>query len=300
MFDKLYRKLFLSPYFFRIAICKRENDSILDRKSFIANKILPGTYKNWSADPILVENEGKTYMFYEAVENDKGHIEVVEIYDDCSISESTVVIKDNSHYSYPFVFKYLDCWYMIPESSEANEIRLYKAVSFPYEWKCETTLLNGKYVDTTVFENNGELILLTFIPSFSNEKVEPRAYKFFLNGQDSSIVPVEWCLYNPLHVRGAGPIIVEKDGLYRPVQINCEQSYGEGLSFNKIDISQSEFSENVCCEIFSQNIVTKHKNINGLHTYTRTDKFEAIDVRCREFDLLKIIKLALKKTISKI
>ncbi len=295
MFDKLYRKLFLSPYFFRIAICKRENDSILDRKSFIANKIIPGTYKNWSADPILVENEGKTYMFYEAVVNDKGHIEVVEVYDDCSVSEAKTVIKDNCHYSYPFVFKHSECWYMIPESSEANEVRLYKAIRFPYEWKCESILLKGKYVDTTVFENNGKLLLLTFIPSLSSEKVEPRAYELHLDGQKYGVSPMEWRSYNALRVRGAGPILVEKDGIYRPSQINCEQSYGEGLSFNKIDISQSEFSEKVCCEIFSQDIVTKYKNINGLHTYTRTDKFEAIDVRYREFDLFKTVKYIFKK-----
>ncbi len=298
MFDKLYEKLFLSPYFFKIAICKRENDSILDRKRFIINKIIPGTYKKWSADPILVENEGKTYMFYEAVVKDKGHIEVVEVYDDCSVSEATVVIKDNCHYSYPFVFKHLDCWYMIPESSEANEVRLYKSVCFPYEWKCEAILLKGKYVDTTVFENNGDLILLTFIPSLLSEKVEPRAYKLHLDSQEYGVMPIEWCPYNALRVRGAGPIIVEKDGIYRPSQINCEHSYGEGLSFNKIDISQSVFSENVCCEIFSQNIVTPYKNINGLHTYTRTDKFEVIDVRCREFDLFKTIKYTLKKIIN--
>ena len=298
MFDKLYRKLFLSPYFFKIAICKRENDSILDRKRFIINKIIPGTYKKWSADPILVENEGKTYMFYEAVVKDKGHIEVVEVYDDCSVSEATVVIKDNCHYSYPFVFKHLDCWYMIPESSEANEVRLYKAVYFPYEWKCEAILLKGKYVDTTVFENNGDLILLTFIPSLSSEDVEPRAYKLHLDGPKYDVTPIEWYSYNPLRVRGAGPIIGENNDIYRPSQINYEQSYGEGLSFNKIDISQAAFSEDVYCEIFSQNIVTSHKNINGLHTYTRTDKFEAIDVRCREFDLFKTIKYIFKKIIN--
>lgn len=294
MFNKLYGKLFLSPYFFKIALCKRENDSILDRKNFVIDKVIPGTYKNWAADPILVENEGKTYMFYEAVVKDKGHIEVVEVYDDCSVSKATVVIKDNCHYSYPFVFKHSDCWYMIPESSEANEVRLYKAVCFPYEWKCEAVLLKGKFVDTTVFENNGELILLTFIPTPLNEKVEPRAYKLHLDDQRCGVEPIEWHSYNALQVRGAGPIIVEKDGVYRPSQINCENSYGEGLSFNKIDISQSVFSENVCCEIFPENIVTTHKNISGLHTYTRTNKFEAIDIRCREFDLFKIIKYVLK------
>ena len=40
---------------------------------------------------------------------------------------------------------------MILESTEANSIRLYKAVDFPKQWSFYGILLNGNYVDPSIF-----------------------------------------------------------------------------------------------------------------------------------------------------
>ena len=48
-----------------------------------------------------------------------------------------VVLEEDFHLSFPFVFKDGDDIYMVPESSKNSDIRLYKSVDFPLKWKFE-------------------------------------------------------------------------------------------------------------------------------------------------------------------
>ena len=155
--NDLYSKLFVADRFFTIAIRKRHNADIIRSKQFSAKYIVYANRQKWFADPMLVDTDDKTYLFYEAVLGNKGHIEVAEVLDDCTLGDPVVILQDDCHYSYPFVFRYNDEWYMIPESSAVTEVRLYRAAAFPEKWELSTVLLHEKAVDTTVFEQNGKL-----------------------------------------------------------------------------------------------------------------------------------------------
>ena len=132
--NDLFGKLFVADRFFTIAIRKRTDVMAVGKRKFTPDFIIPATRENWFADPMLVEANGKTYLFYEAVLGDKGHIEVAEVKNDCTLGETKIVLQDECHYSYPFVFQYNGVWYMIPESSQDKTIRLYKSVDFPAQW----------------------------------------------------------------------------------------------------------------------------------------------------------------------
>lgn len=284
----LFSKLFMGSYFFTIALREKTPQSILDNRSFRAQTIMPATKDDWAADPMLVEDGKRTWLFYEAVKNGKGRIEAAEVLDGCRISEPTVILEDACHYSYPFVFHAQGEWYMIPESSAAKEVRLYRAADFPFAWEKQTVLLNEAAVDTTVFEHNGRYWLLTFLLSAGSERVIPHAYTL-TDWRQPELREVPWPEFDPLQVRGAGPVFQHEGVLIRPAQISLDQRYGDGLAFYRI-CSEDTYQERQIFEISEKNLEISGFWVDGLHTYSSSSRYEAIDIRCREADPGKIIR----------
>ena len=293
--NRLFEKLFLTRSYFTIALRPRANLDIITEPTFLPAFIRPATADRWSADPILAEEDGKTWLFYEAVQNNHGHIEVAEVLPDASLGRPTVLLKDDCHYSYPFVFQWKGNWYMIPESSAAREIRLYRAEHFPTEWALQEVLLLERAVDTTVFAIEGRLYLLTFLTDGASERVTPRAYSLELRASGAVLIPVPWPEYDGLLVRGAGPLFGEGGCVYRPAQRNQAQRYGDGVVFFRLQQTKDAYRETPAGVL---NVPTGKKSglyLDGAHTYCRSSQFEAIDLRCREFDLLKLPRRLLSR-----
>lgn len=282
----LFAKLFVTGRYFTIALRRCQDESVLKNRIFTPQYLMPANGQEWFADPMLVDAEGKTWLFYEAVLGDKGHIEVAQVFDDCTLGTPAVVLKDDCHYSYPFVFQHENTWYMIPESSASSEVRLYRATSFPEKWEKCAVLLRERAVDSTVFEQNGQLYLLTYCPMPDSERVVPQAYKLELGEDKAELMPLQWQDYDTLRVRGAGPVFLESGEQYRPAQISREQRYGDGLVFYRI-CDPSEYKEEAICEMKSECLRIHGVYADGLHTYCRTDRFEAIDIRCGTVDYSK-------------
>ena len=286
-FADLFAKLFVTERYFTIGIRKRQNISLPENQLFAPEFLVPATRQKWCADPMLVDDGEKTWLFYEAVLNDHGHIEVAEVLDDCTLGEPVVVLQDECHYSYPSVFRYENIWYMIPESSAASEVRLYRATQFPEKWEMVTVLLRERAVDTTVFEHDGQLYLLTFLPDTATERVTPRAYK--LNLRDAELTALSWEDYDELRVRGAGPVFAQGQAQYRPAQISREQRYGDGLVFYRIS-DPAGYEEEPAFEMGPEHLKLRDCYGDGLHTYCRSARFEAIDIRCGTVDYAKSFK----------
>ena len=284
----LFSKLFMGEYFFTIALRKKRSLGIADGTPFCAETIVPASKDRWAADPILIDYGERTWLFYEAVESGKGKIEVAEVLDGCKLSKPTVVLEDECHYSYPFVFSSNGTWYMIPESSAASEVRLYQSKAFPYQWELQTVLLRMRAVDTTVFYHDGRYWLLTFLLTEGSEKVIPRAYTL-TDWDMPNLTEIPWPDFDPLRVRGAGPLFELKGGKIRPAQISMDERYGDGLAFYRSEPGE-KYEEKIEFEIGEKIIKTHGCFADGLHTYSSSNRFEAIDIRCREFDLFKIIK----------
>ena len=90
------------------------------------------------ADPFVLEHEGSDYIFVEDFffNDNKGRISVIRI-DKDKYEFLDVILEESFHLSFPFVFKEGESIYMIPESHENHDIRLYKCLDFPYNWKLE-------------------------------------------------------------------------------------------------------------------------------------------------------------------
>lgn len=105
------------------------------------------------ADPFLLRRESSWYLFFE-VYNDatgQGDLAVAEGDGGRDWTYGQVVLDEPFHLSYPYVFDWEGETYLVPESFEAQSIRLYRARDFPIEWEFVTTLVEGRdYVDPSL------------------------------------------------------------------------------------------------------------------------------------------------------
>lgn len=122
------------------------------------------------ADPFLVKEEATWYLFFEVynLATNQGDLAVATSKDTRSWSYEQVVLDEAFHLSYPYVFKWKDDYYLIPESFEANSIRLYKADEFPIKWSfVETLVEGGDFVDNSIVYFNDKWWL--FAATTSND-----------------------------------------------------------------------------------------------------------------------------------
>ena len=110
------------------------------------------------ADPFMLRVAQTWYMFFEVWnrQTNRGQIGLAVSRDGLSWTYRGIVLAEPFHLSYPYVFEHEHDFYMIPESHQAESVRLYRAVEFPTRWACTGTLLEGGYfVDSSVFRHNG-------------------------------------------------------------------------------------------------------------------------------------------------
>lgn len=104
------------------------------------------------ADPFMVQEGNAWYMFFEAVNahTKKGEIALATSQDSLRWVYRRVVLAESFHMSYPYVFKWENTYYMIPETHLANGIRLYRADTFPDKWSFAGTLFAGMLQDPSI------------------------------------------------------------------------------------------------------------------------------------------------------
>ena len=110
------------------------------------------------ADPFLLRVDDSWHLFFEILNdsNNQGDIGYATSENGLNWTYQQIVLDEPYHLSYPYVFEWQGDYYMVPETYQENSIRLYRAVSFPTEWKFVTTLVTGlPYVDASPFYYNG-------------------------------------------------------------------------------------------------------------------------------------------------
>jgi hypothetical protein len=238
------------------------------------------------ADPFLAEDNGRTDVFFEdyAHRRRRGVIACAEIHDG-KAGEVTTVLECDYHLSYPFVFRWRDTWWMVPETSEQRTVELYRARRFPPDWVLETTLLRDlDACDATLLERNGRWWM------FATVRVPggPTTDELSLYYADSLFGPWQGHPRNPVisdvrHARSAGAIFCEGDALVRPAQ-DCSRGYGHAITLNRIDcLTEREYRETTIGTISP----TWARRMRATHTLARTDRYEALDARLLRWRLTR-------------
>lgn len=110
------------------------------------------------ADPFMVKENNTWYMFFEAwnSETNQGDIGLAISNDGLSWTYKQIILDEPFILSYPYVFKWENEYYMVPETADSQEMRLYKAIKFPDQWTFVKTLLKGNYIDPSIFYFNNK------------------------------------------------------------------------------------------------------------------------------------------------
>ncbi len=105
------------------------------------------------ADPFMVRAGDGWYMFFEVMNqrSGKGEIGLAKSLDGLSWAYQKIVLAEPFHLSYPYVLKWRDVYYLIPETLGAKAIRLYQSKSFPFDWIHVADLIEGTFADSSIF-----------------------------------------------------------------------------------------------------------------------------------------------------
>jgi hypothetical protein len=216
------------------------------------------------ADPFMVKTGATWNMFFEVLnaKTNLGEIALATSTDGMQWTYQQIVLKEAFHLSYPYVFQWNGNYYMIPESSHANSIRLYKATKFPTEWNLEKVLLDGTYRDTSVINFEGKWWMFTANP--------PK--RLHLYYADDLLGP--WIKHpksplinrNPHIARPGGRVIVFNNHLIRFTQDDWLVYGNKVRAFEVLLLTTTDYAE----KSVQGNPLLKHSgsgwNRNGMHS----------------------------------
>lgn len=153
------------------------------------------------------------------------------------------VLDPGVHASYPFLFESGGAIFCTPETYQAEEVRLYKARSWPDNWELEATLISGiAALDPTVIEFGGRWWLFcTVAGPYSNSKLLIfHSVDLFAGWEPHALNPVKTSVTSG---RPGGTPFVHDGVLYRPAQ-DSSRSYGAAITINRVDVlTPTNFAE---------------------------------------------------------
>lgn len=231
------------------------------------------------ADSFIVEFGGKIYIFFEEWVtglNAKGYLSVGELdIDKNELINVHKILEKKYHLSYPFVFKYKNEWYLVPETHQNGSIVLYKFTEFPYKLKKVKTLIdNINAADTTLTIKDNTVYLFTNIKEHGKSHHDNLSLFYcddLLNDNFKSH-PMNPIKTDSRFSRMAGNILTENSRLYRYAQ-DCSISYGDCMyKFEIIDLSRDNYEEKMI-----ETLLKPSKCVSS-HTFSKSKNFIVIDV----------------------
>lgn len=222
-----------------------------------------------------------------------GSIGVFE-YSNGRVSTAKQVIKESFHMSYPNVFYYKDNYYMIPETGKSKQIRLYKALEFPYKWVLDTILDDDiEVVDSTILTIEDKKYLFTYEVAENSNKL--LIFQFDIDNRILVRTNDSMILDSLRNRRPAGNFISSDKNTFRPAQYN-KDCYGEKLVFFEIESwPDSGYKEIEKCVISATQIASSNnRNYTRIHTINRDSGMEVVDLFDSKLCVIKPFLLVIK------
>ncbi|MBD2138462.1 hypothetical protein H6F32_12875 [Anabaena sp. FACHB-1237] len=218
------------------------------------------------ADPFMVCENGIWYMFFEVLNslNNKGEIGLATSKDGFNWHYQQIVMREDFHLSYPYVFKFKNEYYMIPESFQSSSVRLYIATDFPTQWSFVTNLLDqSEFADSSIFQHNDMWWLLT--TTSKDRNILRLFYSQQLIGLWIEHIKSPVIEENKKIARSAGRIVLLDGKIIRYTQ-DCERIYGSQVrAFEITDLTTTNYQE----KEFQENPIIKASgsgwNKTGMH-----------------------------------
>lgn len=235
---RFYRRLYQAPHW-RVGWRKLDGPDLFDLRRHPDSgwRALADDGLRFYADPFPILHDGQVTLFVEDYAHDlqKGVISAVAFGPDGPLGTPQCVLEQECHLSYPFVFARDGEVWMIPESSSAARIELFRATAFPGGWVKEATLVEGVVAsDATLIEHGGRWWLFATVRdgggAFSDALCLWSAADFRGPWSPHPRNPV---LIDIASARPAGHMVVRDGALLRPVQ-DCRRGYGAALGIARV------------------------------------------------------------------
>lgn len=271
----LVKKIYLDKYNFKLAQFKLDNVN--------SPLIIKSDNKKFLADPFLVNYHNKTYCFAEEYDNTKkkGHIVCFDL--DKKVLDKKIILYENFHLSFPYIFKFKNNFFMCPDTSDISEIRLYKSTNFPLKWKFYKTIKkNIVSVDNIIFKKNKLWWLFTNIDrSNSNDFSHDLSIFFSKEGpltdkwKNHPQNPIK---INSIESRNAG-IIFEKNKIIRVSQEQGFDNYGENINFHEIKLLNMKMYDEKKIKNKNYKIIKKILNNSDIHHFSKINNRIIVDFK---------------------
>lgn len=217
------------------------------------------------ADPFMILEDGEYTMFFEVMNraSDQGDIGYATSTDGINWAYGKIIIDEDFHLSYPYVFKWNDNYYLIPESHEDWSLRLYVASSFPEDWKYVGDVMGGqRYVDASPFRYKDKWWL--FSSPLGSEVLNLYYSDNLRSGwKPHAMNPI--VKFNKHTARPGGRVLVHKGRAYRFTQDDAP-SYGiQVFAFEITELSEDSYADRLVSEKPVVTLSGKGWNAAGMH-----------------------------------
>ncbi|MHB1109307.1 MAG: glucosamine inositolphosphorylceramide transferase family protein [Devosia sp.] len=189
------------------------------------------------ADPFAFAWEGRDYLFVEEYPHasGKGLISVAQFDTDGRPGQPRVILEEAYHLSYPQVFAHDGAVWMLPESSGADRLVLYRADPFPDRWITDTVLLEDVQIsDATLLNHGGRFWLFASV----SDGLGSASDSLHVYSAASLRGPWQPHAQNPIQIdraaaRPGGAFVRNGGEITLPVQ-DGTQTYGGGLGLARL------------------------------------------------------------------
>ena len=246
---------------------------------------------DYFADPFIISNNDDTYLFFEWFSNKNGKADLAVAKKSENFEVYHKITDFPEHRSYPYVFDYQGQIYCIPEANQTNKVSLYRFENDHLTFDCD--LLQGRFVDTTLFIYDGKFYL------FTTPQKHPHTHLFIFVADDLR-GPYRPHYNNPVKVdcsnsRMAGKIQNIDGELVRPAQ-NSTLHYGSSITLNKIvQLSEYQFVEEFYKEIKPFENTPYNK---GIHTINSDGEITVFDAKRFAFTWQGFVQQIRQKSIT--
>jgi hypothetical protein len=231
-----------------IGIYIGDSPTNISRPKFVKNPIVTHCHvtdvaARSVADPFMVYDNDTWYMFFEvkAEKTRLGQIGLAVSNDGLRWTYKEIVLKENFHLSYPYVFKWQNDYYMVPETLQDRTVRLYKASRFPFQWDFQLNLLSDvDFVDSSILNYGGLWWLFTSPPTSDVLRLYHSENLFgpWVEHPSSPIVDGD-----PHRARPAGRVLTLDDSIIRFAQDDAT-IYGRSVSgYEIVELTPTRYSE---------------------------------------------------------
>lgn len=232
--------------------------------------------RDW-ADPFQLETPDARLLFVEEYLRSahRGRLAVVELDDSargwCSVD---TILDQPTHLSYPFVFRFQDQWYLLPEQAATGRLELYVADAFPRTWRWHSTALSLPASDATIAEVDGRWWMFTAIRPRGGSAAD----EMHIFHAESPLGP--WIPHkrNPVvsdirYARSAGRVYEHEGAWYRVAQDGAV-NYGHSIAIIRIDrVDTDEYRESLV-DVIQPDWAP---GLMGTHTINRTPGLTVVD-----------------------